>query len=156
MSNEILEQVGKAAAAIEAVSEPTEPSGEMEGRLRRLQPTPSGKLVRMANGDVVYVPVVVYKFTLITGAEGVETKSHRLTKLENAELTKILDAEDDGTAEMSVAWLLKKIYATLCENYPDLKPEDMETWIGPVTSDINDSNPVVTAIIETLAGMRKN
>ena len=55
---EKLKVVGKAAESAAAGAAPTAPKGELEAALRK--EGASGTLVRMANGVVIYIPVVHY------------------------------------------------------------------------------------------------
>ncbi len=154
VTDEEKRNLGVVADAAEAAQAPTAPRGEMEQRLRRENPV--GQLVEMANGDVVYIPVVTYTVKFFTGDEGKpETTLERQTAFENEALEKIISQEDVGDYPLTFDWLMQKVYQVFRENYPALRPEEMETWTGQISTNLNDSNDVVTAIIETFTGIRK-
>ena len=152
-SQEALSGLRQVAQAVDAAQEPKEPQGETEARLRR--ENPMGQLVRMANGDVVYVPVVTYHWTIYTADDEIRTAAMRKTKFQNPKLEELLDIEDAGKSPVSIDWLLKKLLCILRENYPDLKPAEAMIWTGPVSTNINDTNAVVSDIFQTFQGFKK-
>lgn len=151
-----LEGVTEAAneAAASAASAPTAPSGKLEAELRKTDA--SGCLVRMANGDVLMVPVVEYTGKYFMAADGrPDVMYERKTKGFHAELEQLLnesDSQDDG---FDVRRFLEMVYHIFKENYPDATVDHVNTWLGDDV-DINDEDGLVMGILRAFRGMSKN
>jgi len=144
--------LGKVGQAEEEVTGPTEPRGEMEKRLRKADA--KGTLVEMANGDVVYIPVVEYTAEYFTAEDGDIDARYTLKAVLHTELCDIIREETsaEDPASLPMRFWLRKLYHIVKDNYPGLKAEELAIWVG----DMNAENPVVANVTTAFLGIGKN
>ena len=152
--DELAQQLSGVAAAVDKVGPPEAPSGEMEARLRK--PGASGTLVRMTNGDAVYVPTAEFTSRFFTADDGQPDIKYELVSKFHDELADL--CREEQTADpmtLDMRWMVRMLYHILKENYPGLTPDDMNAWVGEIPMDLQASNPVVTDIFEVFRGLKK-
>jgi hypothetical protein len=137
------------AAAVQA-DMPLEPTGDMEKRLRKAGAV--GTLVRVANGDVIYIPVTRYTPRFFTATDGQpDMKFERKSKF-HAELEACLDlVRDEKPEAVTPRFFVRQLLEIFRENYPGFAAEDMNAWLGDIVAD----NTVLDSIMGAFNGIKK-
>lgn len=151
---ESLKAVAGGAEAAAMPDVPTEPSGENEARLRK--PDAKGTPVKMANSEVVLIPVVAYTGMFFMDDDGRPDVKYKKAAVQFHDELEVLLSESETTTrdKFDIRRFYEMLFHIFKENYPDVTVDDINAWLGAV--DINDEDGLVTQILATFWGMSKN